>query len=179
MVNEMTSYKGLAAAKPIVLQYIDKEISSDAYDISDATAKANQNKITSDLTDISEPISSNKTLFNLETDEQNHSASDSSETSIKTNLYMVTPSRSDSSDISDVTPDNMKMSANPTIDNQNHHVSDVYDISDANADMNYDLNRGSRNIYRLGRSDTWACENCKQRGDGHFMKEHLCKGEKK
>jgi hypothetical protein len=31
-------------------------------------------------------------------------------------------------------------------------------------------------IYRLGHSDTWACKNCRQRGDIHYMKQHFCKG---
>ena len=31
-------------------------------------------------------------------------------------------------------------------------------------------------IYRLGHSDTWACELCKLRGDKWFMRKHPCKG---
>jgi hypothetical protein len=69
---------------------------------SDATVEADQNKVTSDLTDLSDTISSNNTLFNPTTDEQNHSTSEVSETMIKTNSYIVTPSQSDSSDISDM-----------------------------------------------------------------------------
>jgi hypothetical protein len=34
----------------------------------------------------------------------------------------------------------------------------------------------SNSIYRLGRTDTWACKNCRQKGDIHFMKQHYCKG---
>jgi hypothetical protein len=34
-------------------------------------------------------------------------------------------------------------------------------------------------IYRLGHSDTWACNNCRQRGDKWFMQKHDCKGAKK
>lgn len=30
-------------------------------------------------------------------------------------------------------------------------------------------------IYRLGHSDTWACYNCRQRGDKWFMQKHHCK----
>ena len=33
-----------------------------------------------------------------------------------------------------------------------------------------------KNIYRLGNSDTWACKECKIKGDRHFMKQHFCKG---
>ena len=32
------------------------------------------------------------------------------------------------------------------------------------------------NIHRLGYSDTFECDRCVQRGDIHFMKQHLCKG---
>ena len=31
-------------------------------------------------------------------------------------------------------------------------------------------------IYRLGHSDTYACHNCKQKGDKWFMQKHWCKG---
>jgi hypothetical protein len=34
-------------------------------------------------------------------------------------------------------------------------------------------------IYRLGHSDTFACHNCKQRGDKWYMRQHLCKGVQK
>jgi hypothetical protein len=33
-----------------------------------------------------------------------------------------------------------------------------------------------KSIYRLGHSDTWACHNCKLRGDKWFMQKHDCKG---
>ena len=33
-----------------------------------------------------------------------------------------------------------------------------------------------KNVYRLGHSDIWACNNCKQRGDKWFMQKHLCRG---
>jgi hypothetical protein len=34
----------------------------------------------------------------------------------------------------------------------------------------------SKTIYRLGHTDTFACKNCKQRGDRWFMQIHHCKG---
>jgi hypothetical protein len=34
----------------------------------------------------------------------------------------------------------------------------------------------SNPIYRLGHSDTWACHNCKQKGDKWFMQKHMCRG---
>jgi hypothetical protein len=36
----------------------------------------------------------------------------------------------------------------------------------------------SQTIYRLGHSDTWACKDCKQTGDIHYMKVHNCSGVK-
>jgi hypothetical protein len=34
----------------------------------------------------------------------------------------------------------------------------------------------SNSIYRLGHSDTFACHNCKQKGDKWFMRKHWCRG---
>jgi hypothetical protein len=34
----------------------------------------------------------------------------------------------------------------------------------------------SNSIYRLGHSDTFACHNCKQKGDKWFMQKHVCTG---
>jgi hypothetical protein len=31
-------------------------------------------------------------------------------------------------------------------------------------------------IYRLGKSDTFACQNCKKQGDRWFMGQHECRG---
>jgi hypothetical protein len=39
-----------------------------------------------------------------------------------------------------------------------------------------DILHTSLPIHRLGRSDTWACRDCKQKGDRHFMKVHNCSG---
>jgi hypothetical protein len=33
----------------------------------------------------------------------------------------------------------------------------------------------SESIYRIGRSDNWACRNCRQKGDKWFMQQHLCR----
>lgn len=35
------------------------------------------------------------------------------------------------------------------------------------------------NIYRVGRTDTWACRCCKNRGDKWYMRQHPCSGLKK
>jgi hypothetical protein len=32
----------------------------------------------------------------------------------------------------------------------------------------------SNSIYRIGHSDTFACNNCRQKGDKWFMQKHLC-----
>jgi hypothetical protein len=29
-------------------------------------------------------------------------------------------------------------------------------------------------IGRLGNSDTWECDKCPQKGDIHYMKQHIC-----
>jgi hypothetical protein len=34
----------------------------------------------------------------------------------------------------------------------------------------------SNSIYRLGYSDTFACHDCKQKGDKWFMQKHVCRG---
>jgi hypothetical protein len=34
----------------------------------------------------------------------------------------------------------------------------------------------SKSIYRLGHSDSWACKNCRQKGDKWYMRQHLCRG---
>jgi hypothetical protein len=33
-------------------------------------------------------------------------------------------------------------------------------------------------VYRLGSSDIFACRSCKQRGDIHYLKDHICSGKK-
>ena len=68
--------------------------------------------------------------------------------------------------------------ADVTTDEQNHRASDTSDLSDIyDAGMDLNSEQESRSIFRLGRSDTWACENCKQKGDVHYMREHMCRGE--
>ena len=70
--------------------------------------------------------------------------------------------------------------ADVTTDEQNHRASDTSDLSDiydATTDMHLNSEQESRNIFRLGQSDIWACENCRQKGDVHYMREHLCRGE--
>jgi hypothetical protein len=89
---------------------------------------------------------------------------------------MVASSTSDISDLSDSPLSNIKMLADVTTDEQNLRTSDASDTYDAAADLQFSSEQESRNIFRLGQSDTWACENCKQKGDVHYMKGRLCRG---
>jgi hypothetical protein len=41
------------------------------------------------------------------------------------------------------------------------------------------LEHGTSTIYRLGQSDTFACQNCRIRGDKWFMGQHECNGKGK
>jgi hypothetical protein len=56
------------------------------------------------------------------------------------------------------------------------------DRSEMSADGLVDDNNGnhpisiSTSMYRLGHSDTWACKNCRQKGDKWYMQQHLCRG---
>ena len=41
------------------------------------------------------------------------------------------------------------------------------------------IQQQGNSIYRIGHTDNWACHNCKQKGDIHYMKQHTCKGQSK
>jgi hypothetical protein len=101
---------------------------------------------------------------------------DLSDTTVKADQNKVISFASDISDISDSTSSNIKMLADVTTDKQNHRASDISDTYDVTSNRQGDLKQNSPMIFRLGRSDTWACENCKQKGDVHYMREHLCRG---
>ena len=58
---------------------------------------------------------------------------------------------------------------------ENQIQSNITDVSNTTSNRQDDLKQNSPMIFRLGRSDTWACENCKQKGDVHYMREHLCR----
>jgi hypothetical protein len=81
----------------------------------------------------------------------------------------------------------------PAVDNRNHaQSSEIGDTrgnggilpthiegkqADAQAENDGLPSSGEPNsIYRLGHSDTFACHNCKQKGDKWFMQKHLCTG---
>jgi hypothetical protein len=63
---------------------------------------------------------------------------------------------SDISDISDSTSNNIKMLADVKTDEQIQRPSDLSVISDVTTDMQFNSEQKSRNIKRLGRSDTWV-----------------------
>jgi DNA replicative helicase MCM subunit Mcm2 (Cdc46/Mcm family) len=42
-------------------------------------------------------------------------------------------------------------------------------------DSDYHSPAIAQNIYRIGHSDTWACHNCKIKGDKWYMRQHLCR----
>jgi DNA replicative helicase MCM subunit Mcm2 (Cdc46/Mcm family) len=159
MLENHTKIK-VVKAKPLVLQYFD-EVTSDTYDI---TIKASQNNVvqsTTDVSDVYDATSGNmKTLPTFMTEDENHPLSDLSDT------Y-------------DVTVTNTNKSADVSINVQNQCPSDIYDTYDTTTDMQFNSEQGSCNIFRLGHSDIWACKLCRQKGDIHYMKEHLCRGEMK
>lgn len=37
-------------------------------------------------------------------------------------------------------------------------------------------NKAINNIYRIGKTDTWGCNNCNLRDDKWFMQKHPCRG---
>jgi hypothetical protein len=41
---------------------------------------------------------------------------------------------------------------------------------------NFIEEENNKNIYKIGNSDTWACKECKCKGDKWFVKQHQCKG---
>ena len=49
----------------------------------------------------------------------------------------------------------------PHLDNENMINSNV-------------INANSTLTYRIGRTDIFACQNCKQRGDIWYMQQHTC-----
>jgi DNA replicative helicase MCM subunit Mcm2 (Cdc46/Mcm family) len=100
--------------------------------------------------------------------------SDISDTTIKADQNNVAKSTTDLSDVYDATLAGNNKSANVMT-----LLSDASDISDTIAGPQISPEQESRNIFRLGRSDTWACELCKQKGDVHYMRGHLCRGETK
>jgi DNA replicative helicase MCM subunit Mcm2 (Cdc46/Mcm family) len=112
-------------------------------------------------------------------DEVSSDASDIYDTTVQVGQNKVTAPTSDVSDTSDGILNNMMALDYVTTPEQNHKLSDISDIYDAATDVQFNSKQESRNIFRLGHSDTWGCERCKQKGDVHYMRGHLCRGDVK
>jgi DNA replicative helicase MCM subunit Mcm2 (Cdc46/Mcm family) len=112
-------------------------------------------------------------------DEASSDTSDIYDTTFKASQNNVIQSKTDASDISDTTSANMNTLPAFMTEDKNHRPSDLSDTYDTAADLQFNSNQEPRNIFRLGHSDTWACKLCRQKGDIHYMKGHLCKGEMK
>jgi hypothetical protein len=76
----------------------------------------------------------------------------------------------------DITGDNNSISPDisPTLNTQNHAQNSSFGDTGYTGDILH--TSSSLPIYRLGHSDTFACKDCKQKGDIHYMKQHNCRG---
>ena len=83
---------------------------------------------------------------------------------------------SDLPDAYDAITTNTNKLIDVTTNEQIDWPSDISDISDATTDLQFNSEQESRSIFRLGHSDIWACEHCKQKGDVYYMRQHLCRG---
>jgi hypothetical protein len=80
-------------------------------------------------------------------------------------------------DIQTISPD-ISPAANSQNHAQNSSSGDTGDSGDIIHTIQSDKQEDDRSkrVYRLGHSDTWACKDCKQKGDIHYMKQHNCRG---
>ena len=101
------------------------------------------------------------------------------DTAIKASQNNVTQSTTDLSDIYDATATKTNKLADVTINEQNDWPSDTSDISDTTTDLQFNSKQEPRKIFRLGRSDIGDANGVDKRGDIHYMREHLCRGETK
>jgi len=69
-----------------------------------------------------------------------------------------------------------QQSTDVSINSQQEMPSGSQNVSHVSHASQLTQQQVSTPIYKLGRSDTWACKNCRQRGDIHYMKQHFCKG---
>ena len=72
------------------------------------------------------------------------------------------------------TPKNI--SAYPLIPSQSSQSSHFLALQIRNEQIETATTNVSESIYRLGHSDNWACKNCRQKADIHYMKKHICRG---
>jgi hypothetical protein len=75
-------------------------------------------------------------------------------------------------DIQTISPD-----ISPEENSQNHAQNSSSGDSGYTGDIIH--TSSSLPIYRLGHSDTFACKDCKLKGDIWFMEQHPCKGQTK
>ena len=61
------------------------------------------------------------------------------------------------------------------VEPSDEHTQRSRDHSLSSYSTNFIEEENKKNIYRLGNSDTWACKECKSKGDKWFMKQHFCK----
>ncbi|MGN6633349.1 MAG: hypothetical protein ACTHKP_14115 [Nitrososphaeraceae archaeon] len=95
--------------------------------------------------------------------------SDATSANTKTSPAFKTEHNTKLSDISDLMVTDTKKMAYMTMDEQNPKPSDVSEHM--TRPQTYSLTeKEPHNIFRLGRSDTWACQNCRQKGDVHYMR---------
>ncbi len=76
------------------------------------------------------------------------------------------PSTGDTGGIGDILPTN--------IEGQQRKATNVEAGNESNNSLP-SYSGESNSIYRLGHSDTFACHNCKQKGDKWFMQKHMCR----
>jgi DNA replicative helicase MCM subunit Mcm2 (Cdc46/Mcm family) len=157
--------------KPMVLQYIEegKDYSavSDATDISDILKKSyvESSKVKNEiLSDMSERSDGRIQDYNNDTNNSNNVTYKSDLTdallqSAKENQNYLTKSMPDKSHRS-VTSEISQLNGEPAVNPDIPHKLQTQGIV--------------QTIYRLGHSDIWACKDCKQKGDVHYMEQHLC-----
>jgi hypothetical protein len=64
----------------------------------------------------------------------------------------------------------------PTLmEEQQTKTTEAYTGNECNNSLQSSSSGEPNSIYRLGHSDTFACHNCKQKGDKWFMQTHYCK----
>jgi hypothetical protein len=80
----------------------------------------------------------------------------------------------------DIAGDNNSISLDisPVANSQNHAQNSSSGDTGYTGDIIH-TSSYSLPIYRLGHSDTFACENCNLKGDIWFMEQHICKGQSK
>ena len=81
----------------------------------------------------------------------------------------------------DITGDNNSISPDisPAANSQNRAQNSSFGDSGYTGDIIHTSPSSPSPIYRLGHSDTFACEDCNLKGDIWFMGQHICRGQSK